>query len=217
MYIYKKVSKCLVSRWTLKDLQYPLCSLCTRGLGEIWDFKIDERQQNDCLSGGTAFEDFRVSKGLSSIRKTTGYKPRSHQKGLRKRPIPENEKTGTEEENFNLYFVQDGQKDDRKSLRRSKKSLLSAAMVQKHLKRSTLLLNDLKNHGNRIVNFSDKKTFTVDRLFNKQNDRGVTLRNNASEHRMVSTTKQPASEIRLWSRSIDGENMPPVWFERGYR
>ena len=44
-------------------------------------------------------------KGSSSIRNSSGYKPRSHQKGLRKRLMPENDKTGTVEESFTLYCV----------------------------------------------------------------------------------------------------------------
>ena len=59
-----------------------------------------------------------------------------------------------------------------KSLKRVKKPLLTAAMKQKRLQRGNRLLNDLKNRGNRIVIFSDK-TFTVDLVVNKQNDRIV--------------------------------------------
>ena len=104
-----------------------------------------------------------------------------------------------------------------KSLRRSRKPLLSAAMVQKRLERSTLLLNDLKDHGNRVLIFSDEKTFTVDPVFNKQNDRVVTFGNDVSEHRRMSTTKHPASIMMLGVVASNGEKMPPVWFERGYR
>ena len=42
-----------------------------------------------------------------------------------------------------------------KSLRRSKKPLLSETVIQKRLERSTRLLNDMKSHGKRIVIFSD--------------------------------------------------------------
>ena len=62
-------------------------------------------------------------------------------------------------------------KIDWKNLRRSRKPLLSAVMVRKRLGKSTRLLNDLKNHGNRILIFSDEKTFTSDLVFNKQSDR----------------------------------------------
>ena len=58
-----------------------------------------------------------------------------------------------------------------KILPRSRKPLLSAAMAQKRLERSTRLLNDLKNHGNQILIFSDDKTFTIASVFNKQTDR----------------------------------------------
>ena len=44
-----------------------------------------------------------------------------------------------------------------KSLRRFKKLLLSAAMDQKRLEKSTCLLNDSKSHGNRILIFSYEK------------------------------------------------------------
>ena len=81
-------------------------------------------------------------------------------------------------------------KKGRKSLRRSRKPKLSAAIVQMHLERSARLLNNLKNHQKRILIFSNKKTFTVSPIINKQNDLVVTFRNNVSEHRRVSTTKQ---------------------------
>ena len=63
--------------------------------------------------------------------------------------------------------------EGRKSLKRVKKPLLAAAMKQKRLERSNRLLTDLQNHGNRIVIFSDEKTFTVDPVVNKRNDRIV--------------------------------------------
>ena len=54
-----------------------------------------------------------------------------------------------------------------RSLKRVMKPLLTAAMKQKRLERGNLFLNDLKNHGNRIVIFSDEETFTVDPVANK--------------------------------------------------
>ena len=56
--------------------------------------------------------------------------------------------------------------------------------------------------------FSDKKTFTVDLVFNEQNDWVVTFGNDASQYRRVSTTKYPGlammlgvvtSSILVWS------------------
>ena len=69
-------------------------------------------------------------------------------------------------------------------------------MKQKHLERSNRLLNDLKNHGNRIVIFSDK-TFIVDPVVNKQNDRIVSFGQDISELRNMSTTKHPVSVMML--------------------
>ena len=47
-------------------------------------------------------------------------KPRSYQKILRKRPLPENDKT--EEENFSLHCVQGGQKDGWKTSERGQET-----------------------------------------------------------------------------------------------
>ena len=62
-----------------------------------WDFKAVKRKQNDCLSSGTTFEHLRVIKESPSIRKSSDLKQRSHQKGLRKQPMPENDKISTDE------------------------------------------------------------------------------------------------------------------------
>ena len=47
-------------------------------------------------------------------------------------------------------------------------TLLGAAVIEKHHERSYRLLNDLKNHGNQILQFSYKKTFVVDLVFKKR-------------------------------------------------
>ena len=62
--------------------------------------------------------------------------------------------------------------------------------------------------------FYDEKTFTVDRTFDKQNDQVVTFENDVSERLRVSTTKHPASIVKLGVAASRGEQMPPVWFER---
>ena len=103
------------------------------------------------------------------------------------------------------------------NLRCFKEPLLCAAIVQKRQILSTRLLNDLKNHGNRIIIFSHEKTFTVDNIFSKQNDLMVTFRNAVSEHRRVSTTKHPASITMFGAVESNGVNMPPLWFQLGYR
>ena len=73
----------------------------------------------------------------------------------------EHEKSDIEEENFSLHCVHDGQKDERKSLRRTKKPQKSAAIFQKHLERSTSLLNNLQNHEKRILIFLLRKLSLV--------------------------------------------------------
>ena len=98
-----------------------------------------------------------------------------------------------------------------KSLRLLKKPLLNRLVIQKHLKRSTRLLNDMKNHASRILIFSDEKTFTVDPVFNKQNNHVVTFGRDISEIRKVLTTKHPASVMMLGVVALNREKMPPVW------
>ena len=65
--------------------------------------------------------------------------------------------------------------------------------------------------------FSDEKPFTVDPVVNKQNARIVSFGQDISELRNVSTTKHPASAMKLEVVASNGEKMPPVWFPRGYR
>ena len=89
-------------------------------------------------------------------------------------------------------------------------------MVKKHQKRCTRLLNNLKSNGNRVIFFSDEKTFTVDPAINKQNDRVVSFGQDISGVCYVSTTKRPASVMMLGVVASNGENMPPVWFRGGY-
>ena len=77
------------------------------------------------------------------------------------------------------------------------------------------MLTNMKNFGNQIFIFFDEKTFTVDPVFNKQNDRVVAFGNDISEHHRVSTTKHPASIMMLSVVASNGEKMPLFWFERG--
>ena len=97
------------------------------------------------------------------------------------------------QEKWDLWIDSEG----RKNIKRVKKTLLTAAMKQKRLERGNRILNDLKNHGNRIVIFSDEKTFTVDPVVNKQNDRIASFGQDIFELRNVSTTKHPASVVML--------------------
>ena len=70
--------------------------------------------------------------------------------------------------------------------------MLSATIVQKRPKRSIRLLNDLKNHWNRIVIVSDENTFTVEPAFNNQNHLGRKFWEYVSDH----SKKKPYSEER---------------------
>lgn len=104
-----------------------------------------------------------------------------------------------------------------KSLKHVPKPLLTNRMREQRQERSRRLLNDLKSHGNRVLIFSDEKTFTVDPVINKQNDRVVSFGQDVSKVRYVSATKHPASVMMLGVVASNGEKMPPVWFKTGYR
>ncbi|KAF2361093.1 Immunoglobulin V-set domain [Trinorchestia longiramus] len=64
---------------------------------------------------------------------------------------------------------------------------------------------------------SDEKTFSVDPLVNKQNDRIVSFSQGISELRNGSKNKHPASVMMFGVVASNGEKMLPVWFPRGYR
>ncbi len=88
---------------------------------------------------------------------------------------------------------------------------------QVRLEHCRWILNDLKHHGNRILFFSDEKTFTVDPVINKQNDHVVCFEDTPLEFRQVSKTKHLASVMMLGVVASTGDKMPPVWFPTGYR
>ena len=135
-------------------MNYPIF---TRGLQENWEIKAD-CQQNDCWSDGTTFKGLRVPKGSTTNRKTLGYMPRCHYKDLRKQPMPEYIKRLAHKKKMSVFTVSRIINKRRgKSLRRSRKSMLSAAMVSKRLETSTRLLTDLVKHRNRIYVFAMRK------------------------------------------------------------
>ena len=75
------------------------------------------------------------------------------------------------------------------------------------------MLNGLKNHGNLILIFSDEKYFTIDPVFNQQNDWVVTFGNDISEHHRVhrvSVSKRPNSIMIIGVVASNGEKMPSV-------
>ena len=97
-------------------------------------------------------------------------------------------------------------------LRRSRKPLLSVAMIQKGLERSNDMLNNFKNHKNRIFIFFDWENFyRFDPVFNKQNHQGVKFVNDVCKHSIGSTTEHPDSIMILEVVASKEEKMPPVW------
>ena len=131
--------------------------------------------------------------------------------------MSENDKTDTKEENSVSTVSRMDKRMGEKKSEMFQQPLLITAMVHKRLERGTCLLNDLKNHENRMFIFSDEKTFTDDLVLNKLNDRVVTFVKDVSKHHKVSTTKHPASIRLLDVVASNGEEMPQAWFERGYR
>uniref|UniRef100_A0A0K2U3X0 Uncharacterized protein n=1 Tax=Lepeophtheirus salmonis TaxID=72036 RepID=A0A0K2U3X0_LEPSM len=57
-----------------------------------------------------------------------------------------------------------------RSYRMAKQHILTASTKATRLTNGKRVLNDLKSHGGRIIFFSDKKNWTVDRSYNFQND-----------------------------------------------
>ena len=72
-----------------------------------------------------------------------------------------------------------------KSLRRLKRPFLTTAMVHRRLELCTRLLDDMKNQDDRVLIFSDEKTFTVDPVISKQSDNVVSFGQDISDDRYV--------------------------------
>ncbi|XP_059079978.1 uncharacterized protein LOC131878096 [Tigriopus californicus] len=104
-----------------------------------------------------------------------------------------------------------------KSLRKVQRLLLSKGHQEVRVQRCGRLLNDLKHHGNWAIFFSDKKTFMVDPVFNKQNDRIICFSKDQASIRNVTKTKHPASVMMLGVVASTGDKMAPIWFPSGYR
>ena len=104
-----------------------------------------------------------------------------------------------------------------KSKRYVERPLLTQGQQDLRLERCQRLLNDLKRSCDRVIFFSDEKTFTVDPVINRQNDRVICFEDTPDELRYTSTTKHPASVMMLGVVASTGDKMPPVWFATGYR
>ncbi len=107
---------------------------------------------------------------------------------------------------------------DGKSLVRVERQFMSVSVRQNHLHRCQGLLNNLKSApANRVIIFSDEKTCTVDPVRNRQNDHYLTFGDVDESVRTLATTKHPASVMSLGFVASDGQKMPLIWFQTGYR
>ena len=75
----------------------------------------------------------------------------------------------------------------------------------------------MKIHAIRIILFSVKKTFTINHVVNKLNERVLSFSQDVYEVWNISSTKYPACVMRLGVVSSDGEKILSVWFSTGYR
>ncbi|XP_059096082.1 uncharacterized protein LOC131890692 [Tigriopus californicus] len=64
--------------------------------------------------------------------------------------------------------------------------------------------------------FSDEKTWTVDPVHNRRNDRFMAF-GNPEGGDVLFTTKHPASVMSLGFVASNGLKMPLIWFKQGYR
>lgn len=104
-----------------------------------------------------------------------------------------------------------------KSLRMVERPLLTQRHHELREERCKRMLADIKHNGNRIIVYSDEKTFTVDPVYNKQNDRVISFGKTPPNMRSVSKTKHPASVMMLGIVASTGDKMRPIWFPTGYR
>eukprot|EP00095_Tigriopus_kingsejongensis_P001003 snap_masked-scaffold1486_size38793-processed-gene-0.1 protein:Tk01003 transcript:snap_masked-scaffold1486_size38793-processed-gene-0.1-mRNA-1 annotation:"hypothetical protein EAG_00300" len=86
-------------------------------------------------------------------------------------------------------------------------------MKEKRLEEWQKILGFLKRHGSNVKIFSDKKIFTVDQVYNRQNDRFIA--GSPEEVKGVFRTKHPAQVMVLGVLAIDGKKMPPNFFRVG--
>ncbi|XP_059097951.1 uncharacterized protein LOC131892185 [Tigriopus californicus] len=94
-----------------------------------------------------------------------------------------------------------------KSLREVEWPLLSKGHQEVRVQRCGRLLNDLKHHGDWVIFFLDENTFTVDPVFNKQNDRIICFSKDQASIRNVTKTKIPASVMMLGVVASTGDKM----------
>jgi hypothetical protein len=89
------------------------------------------------------------------------------------------------------------------SYAQGKRHLLTNRMKEVRLERCRKVLNWLKSNGSAIKFFSDEKIFTVDRAFNRRNDRWIA--SSSTDVHPTMTTKKPASVMALCVVSSEGD------------
>ncbi len=89
--------------------------------------------------------------------------------------------------------------------------ILAEKMKEKRLKNGRKVLDDLKSNGGHIFFFSDEKQRTIDRSYNRQNDRYLTQGRSVVPH--VFMIKHPASVMTLGVIGSSGSVMPPFFFD----
>ncbi len=100
-----------------------------------------------------------------------------------------------------------------KSLVRVERPILTDRMKETHLHRCQALLYNLKKAcANQVIIFSDEKTWTVNPVRNRRNDRYLCFGDVDESVRTLSTTKHPASVMSLGFMASNGIAAPLIWF-----
>ena len=80
------------------------------------------------------------------------------------------------------------------------------------------LVNNLKSAlARRVIIFSDEKTWTVDHVRNRRNDRCLSLGKEENSARILSKIKNPAFIVSLGFIASNGAVMSLIWFPSGHR
>ena len=95
------------------------------------------------------------------------------------------------------------------------RNILTAHLKEITKERSAFLLNHLKNHGEVVHFFIDKKKFVVDEVANQRNSRVISL--NPSKVPPIMQNKNPATIMVFGGIASDGNVMPPHFIKVGLK
>ena len=84
--------------------------------------------------------------------------------------MPENDKNGSEKENFSFLCIQGGQKRQKKKSETFQDTPLACSNSSEASGEVHPFVKRSEESRNRILIFSEEKTLTVDPVFNEQND-----------------------------------------------